>query len=224
MILDKVLESTSVVEIAGPALQRQGLLPEDLDAFYMVAVPEWLEDTVGEAQANDRGERLQGEEVVYAEDGLLGKELVQEPVKRLGRFEVDPEGLLDGDPTPFGQVGSIQCLDRWDEDRRREGQVDDDRFRQGLERRDYALWVGYVRLAVLEGLHGHTRAGVRRDAAGVALEVLHDQAAKAVLVVPTPPVYADDLDPWWKLVLLVELGQGGHEVTGRQISRGPQNH
>ena len=77
------------------------------------------------------------------------EELVQEPVKRLGRFEVDSEGLLYGDSTPFGQVGPLQCLNRRDEDRRRQGQIDDYRLREGLERRDHALCVGHVCLAVL---------------------------------------------------------------------------
>src|SRR5918997_764944 len=104
VVLDQVLEGPGVVEVAGPALQRQGLLPDDLDAFYEGAVPERLEDAVCEAQTHDRGERLPGEEVVDAEDGLLREKPVQQPVEPLGRLEVFPEGLLYGDPAPLRQI------------------------------------------------------------------------------------------------------------------------
>ena len=132
VVLDQVLERPGVVEVAGPALQRQRLLPEDLHALYVVAVPQRLEDAVGEAQAHDRGERLPGEEVVDAEDGLLRQELVQQPVEALGRLEVHPERLLDGDPAPLRQAGLLQGLERRGEDRGRQGQVGQDRLRQGL--------------------------------------------------------------------------------------------
>ena len=72
VVLDQVFEYPGMIEVAGPALQRQGLVPDDLDTLYVVAVPERLEDAVGETQAHDRREWLPGEEVVDAEDSFLG--------------------------------------------------------------------------------------------------------------------------------------------------------
>ena len=93
MVLDQVLEGSGVVEVAGSALQRQGLVPDDLDAFYMVAVPERLEDAVGEAQTHYRGKRLPGEEVVDAEDRLLGEKPVQQPVELWADSRFSPKGF-----------------------------------------------------------------------------------------------------------------------------------
>ncbi len=108
-----------MVEVACPALKRQGLLPDDLHAFYVVAVPKRLEDAVGEAQAHDGRERLPGEEMVDPEDSPLWEEPVQQPVELLCRVEVHPEWLLDSDPAPLWQVRLFEGLERRGEDHRR---------------------------------------------------------------------------------------------------------
>ena len=76
VVLYQVFKSAGVVKVSGPALQSKRLIPGDLDALYVVVVPERLEDTIGEAQAHDRRERLPGEKVVDAEHRRFGEKLV----------------------------------------------------------------------------------------------------------------------------------------------------
>src|SRR3954463_14218673 len=128
VVLDHVLESPGGVEVAGPSLQSERLVPNDLDAFYIVVVPEWLQKAPCEAQAHDRRERLPGEEVVDAEHCTLGQRLVQQPVEHPGRFEILPEGFLDSDPATLRQICPFQGLDRWREDGWRQCQVGEDRL------------------------------------------------------------------------------------------------
>ena len=51
MVLHHVLERAGPVVVAGAALERERLLPEDLDLLDVVAVPDRLEDRLGDRSA-----------------------------------------------------------------------------------------------------------------------------------------------------------------------------
>ena len=63
----------------------------------MVAVPDRLEERVGEAEVEQVLHRLLAEVVIDAEDRRLGEHLVQRLVERARRGEVAAERLLDRD-------------------------------------------------------------------------------------------------------------------------------
>ena len=95
MVLHHVLQRTGLVVIAGAALQGDGFVPGDLDPGDVVAVPERLEDPVGEPEAEDVLRRLLAEEVVDPEDRPLGERRPEQGVERLGRGESLKPSILD---------------------------------------------------------------------------------------------------------------------------------
>jgi hypothetical protein len=78
-----------------PALDIQILGHVDLDVGDVVAVPDGLEDPVGEPQRQDVLGRLLAQEVVDPVDRLLLQDVVEGRVELLGAGLVVAEGLLD---------------------------------------------------------------------------------------------------------------------------------
>jgi hypothetical protein len=109
----------------GPALDRQRLGHVDLDVADVLAVPDGLEEAVGEAEGEDVVDRFLPEEVIDAEDPILVERRVDRAVQCLRRREVGAERLLDDDPRVGGQTGRAQHLDDGPEGHRRDGQVVD---------------------------------------------------------------------------------------------------
>jgi hypothetical protein len=85
----------------------------------MAAVPQRLEDAVGEAQSEDVLDRLLPEEMVHAEDGRLGERRAQEAVQRLGRREILSERRLDDEAASLRQAKAGHGPHRGLEHRRR---------------------------------------------------------------------------------------------------------
>ena len=94
----------ALVEV-GPLRQAERLGHVDLDVVDVVAVPDRLEEAVGEAEGEDVLRRLLAEEVVDPEDLLLVEDLVQLGVERSGAGEVGAERLLHDDPAALDQAG-----------------------------------------------------------------------------------------------------------------------
>ena len=107
-----------VAEGAGLLVEGRALAePErlghvDLHMVDEVAVPDRLEQAVGEAEGQDVLRRLLAEEVVDAEDLVLGEDLVQPGVERHGAREVGAEGLLHDDAAIADELGLGQQLHR----------------------------------------------------------------------------------------------------------------
>ena len=76
MVLDHVLERPCPVVVRSSPFQGEALVPHDLHLLDVIAVPQLLEDAVGEAQPQDVLHRLQMQKVVDAKDGFLGEGLV----------------------------------------------------------------------------------------------------------------------------------------------------
>jgi hypothetical protein len=89
----------------------------------MVAVPEGLQERVGEAEEDQVVHRALPEVVVDPEDPGLVEVGEERPVERQGRGEIVPEGLLDDDPRTLRAAGLRELLHHETEQERRDGQV-----------------------------------------------------------------------------------------------------
>ena len=69
-----------------------------------IAVPDRLEQAVGEAEGEDVLRRLLAEKMVDAENLVLAEDLVQVRVELLGAFEVDAKGLFHDHPRACDEV------------------------------------------------------------------------------------------------------------------------
>ena len=99
--------------VEGRALaQAERLGHVDLDMVDEVAVPDRLEQAVGEAEREDVLRRLLAEEMVDAVDLLLGEDLVQPRIERDGALQVGAEGLLHDDARALDQAGRTQQAHR----------------------------------------------------------------------------------------------------------------
>ena len=92
---DHVAERAGLLEESGAALDRQTLGHIDLDVVDVVAVPDRLEQAVGEAKREDVLHALFAQEVVDAKDLVLVERGVQDPVERACRRQVTTERLFD---------------------------------------------------------------------------------------------------------------------------------
>ncbi len=95
MVLQDVTDGARLVKEGAPVLDAERLGHGDLDAAHVGAVPDRLEDGVGEARVEDVLHRLLAEVVVDSIDGVLGKVLAQDAVEFARRRQVAPERLLE---------------------------------------------------------------------------------------------------------------------------------
>ena len=109
VVLDDVAKGSGGLVEGAAAFDADGLGSGDLDVVDVVAVPDVLEDAVGEAEDEDVLDGLFAEVVVDAEDLVFVEDLVDFVVEGAGGFEVVAEGLLDDGADPgFAAVGG--CL------------------------------------------------------------------------------------------------------------------
>src|SRR5262249_29957072 len=93
-----------------------GLGGGNLNVVDMVAVPERLEDAVGEAQHQDVLDRFFAEEMVDPIDLIFGQYLEYPRVESLRRCKIVAEGVFDDHPPPSvfrlpGEPGVAELLD-----------------------------------------------------------------------------------------------------------------
>ena len=98
--LDHVAQGAGAVVVAGAPLDPARLGVGDLHVVDVVAVPQRLEQQVGEAEDEDVLYGALPEVMVDAVELVLAVVAVQALVERLGALEVVAEGLLDHEPPP----------------------------------------------------------------------------------------------------------------------------
>ena len=125
MVLHDVPQRPDRVVEAPPVVHTEVLGHGDLDALDVVAVPERLEDGVGEPEEQDVHRRFLAEEMVDPVDLPFLEVPVQLGVQRPGRGQVVAEGLLHRDPGPLGETGPGQALHHAAEQRRRDLEIED---------------------------------------------------------------------------------------------------
>ena len=91
----------------------------------MTAVPDRLEDRVGEPGVHDVLHRFLAQIVVDPIDPILGEVPVKHCIKPGCRGGIATEGLLHHDPRPLGAARGRQALSDHLEERRRDRQVID---------------------------------------------------------------------------------------------------
>ena len=112
----------ALVEAAALA-DAEVLGERDLHARDVVAVPDRLEERVGEAEVEDVHDRLLAEVVVDPEDRLLGEDRPGDRVQLDRRREVAAERLFDDDARVAREPRRAEALDHGLEQRRRDGEV-----------------------------------------------------------------------------------------------------
>ena len=123
MVLDHIAQTTGGFIERAASLHTEFLGHGDLHAGHVVAIPDRLQQGVGETEIEQVLDRVLAEEVVDAEDRRLRKDGLGDAVELPGRREVAPEWLLDDDPRLVSQARSAELLDHRGEEKRRDGQV-----------------------------------------------------------------------------------------------------
>uniref|UniRef100_A0A6J5ZVK3 Unannotated protein n=1 Tax=freshwater metagenome TaxID=449393 RepID=A0A6J5ZVK3_9ZZZZ len=123
MVLDHVANRADGVIETSARLNAKVLGHRDLNLTNVVAVPDRLEECIGEAEEEDVLDRGLAQEMVDAEDPLLGEDGVKVVVQLLRRCEVAAERLLDNDPGLVGKPDVTEVPDDRTEERRRDRQV-----------------------------------------------------------------------------------------------------
>ncbi len=100
VVLDDVAEGSGGLVERAAAFDADGFGGGDLDVVDVVAVPDVLEDAVGEAEDEDVLNGLFAEVVVDAEDLVFVEDLVDLVVEGAGGVEIVAEGLFDDDADP----------------------------------------------------------------------------------------------------------------------------
>jgi len=132
VVLDHVPESPALVVVAGPRAHPDVLRHGNLDGIHVLAVPEWLEDGVGETLHEQVLDGLLAEVVIDPEDLGLPEVAGDHPVEFLRAGPVVPEGFLDDDLAGLaaalvvgGETGAPEVVEDGSEDPRRGGDVEE---------------------------------------------------------------------------------------------------
>ena len=126
MVLYDVPERANRVVERTAILDTEVLGHRDLDGLDVLSVPERLEESVREPEVHDVLDRLLPEEVVDAEQALLGDDGGQAPVQLPRRRKVGAEGLLDDQPRPLSdEAFGRELFGDLPEHRRRRREVED---------------------------------------------------------------------------------------------------
>ena len=183
----------------------------------MVAVPDRLDERVREAEEEDVLDRRLAEEVVDAEDALLGEDAQQRVVQRPCRGQVATERFLDDDAALLGEPGGADVVDDRREQVRRDRQVVHralavaQRLAQVLER---------ARIVVADAGEPHEfrelRPGIRIEPVAAGLEALPGTFTK-LLEIPFPAAHAHDRNV--EVAGLDHPLQRGVDLLERQVAR-----
>src|SRR5262245_61105404 len=101
MVWHHIAEGACGIVELPPGLNAHRLGGSDLDVADVIAVPEWLEDTVGKAQHQDVLDRFLAEEMVDPIDLVLAQNSQDLRVGRSRRRQVVAEGLFDDHAPPL---------------------------------------------------------------------------------------------------------------------------
>ena len=92
--MDHVPQRPGAVVIAGPALEGQVLVEDDLHFCYVPTVPDGLQEVVGKAEAQDVQDGGLAQEMVHAVDVVFRHEGQERAVQFARRLFTRAEGLL----------------------------------------------------------------------------------------------------------------------------------
>ena len=110
VVLDHVAQTARGFVERTAVLDAEILGEGYLDAGHVVAVPDRLEERIGEAEIEDVHDRFLPEEVIDAEDRVFREHRPRDAVK-LARGQVASERLFDDDTPMLGQVSGTEPFD-----------------------------------------------------------------------------------------------------------------
>ena len=147
--LDHVGQRAGLVVVAGPVLQGQLLVVDDVDALDVLVAPQRLEQPVGEPQAEQVEDCRAAEEVVDPLDLVLVDQLGSAGRLSAAALAASvPNGFSRASTVPVGQLDRPQRLAGGHRDGGRQGEVDGRGRRPGTHQTAQILGVGDVRLDV----------------------------------------------------------------------------
>ena len=123
VVLHHVAQAASTFVERTAALHPEVLRQRDLHARHAVAIPYRFEERIGEAEIEDVHDRFLAQEVIDAEDCVVGKYLECHSIEFACRCQIAAERLLDDDARLRGQTGGAEALDDGWKQCRRNGQV-----------------------------------------------------------------------------------------------------
>jgi hypothetical protein len=204
-----------VVVVAGSSLQRERLVPDDLDLVDVRAVPDRLEHAVGQSSSEHVLHGRHGQEVIDAKDVALVHELGEKAIQRPRAVEVFPEGFLEHHLAVGGKPRPLERRDRDREDRRGQREVDRDRTFAGEACRNTRR-VGEVEPPVARRFdHLCCRTGV--DTGSLAEPV--GRPVTELLVVPVLTAGGHELESLGEVPASLQGGQAGEQVPAHQVAR-----
>ena len=104
MVGHHVTQSSGLVVVTAPLFHADRFGHRDLHMINVAAVPDRLENSVGEAERQDVLNSLFAQVMIDAIDLLLPGNVEELLVKRLRRFQIMPKRLLDDYPPPLPVV------------------------------------------------------------------------------------------------------------------------
>ena len=108
VIRHHVAQRTGCVVIAAAMFDADGFRHRDLHVIDVAAIPDGLENAVGEAESQNVLDGLFAQVMIDAINLVFVRNLQQLLVQRLGGFEIVAERLFDDDATPM--LASLFCI------------------------------------------------------------------------------------------------------------------
>ena len=226
VVLHHVAQRAGAVVVGAALTDAERLRDGDLHVVDPVAVPQRLEEGVGEARDQEVLDALLAEVVVDAEDVGLVEDPAHGLVDRLGRRQVGADGLLEDDPgTVRGQADLVEVLADRAEQRRRHREVEhaDDVVGRGAVLEPVVEPVPGTDVLDVEGHVVQAAEQAADDGVGelVGRDVLGegplDHGAIAV-VVDLGARDADDPEPVGELAVAVAEVEGGEQLAEGEVS------
>ncbi len=207
----------------------------DLDVIDVVAIPDRLEDAIGEAQDQHVLDGLFAEVVVDAVDLVLAQVPVQGGVELARRLQVAAERLFDDDAAPpvalDGQAGGGQRVDQAGVGLRRRGQVEEQigraavsaDFRQAASEAAQLFVDGEITFQVVQPGGEGAPGGLVEQLRGERLQPLAGLLAERV-VRGGAARHAQQAEAFRKPSLAVQFEQGRDQFPPGEITRGAEDH
>ena len=240
MALEHVAHHPGLLVVAGAVLDPDAFRRRDLHVVHVLAVPDRLEDRVGEPEHEEVLDSLLREVMVDAVDLVLGERLAHHPVQRVRAREAGAERLLQDHPHPGarrrvrhvrGHAARREVLDGRRDDARRDRQVDHAAAAGGQSRLD----LGEMPSDGREGRGVREVAGDVREARGEALPQLRARMRAELVeslahrgaerrVVPSGASYPHDRAVVGQQAVEEEVRERGDELPAGEVTARPDDH
>ena len=233
MALHHVAQRTGALVIAGAVADTAGLGHGDLHLIDMIAVPQGLDQGIGETEHQEILHCLLAQVVIDPVDALLCKMPVQAGIQAQGAGEVLAEGLFDHDAVATGrggQSGGAETLHHGGEIGWRHRQVEHPVGAVATRGRTDVLaqpvvvgTVMEIAAEVIEAV-GEAREHTRvRTAFEIAVQHFGEPGAP-LCITPVAPRERDQAQVRLQLSCRIQTVERGQQLAAGEIAGGPEDH